>query len=170
MDKKGSWVVSRWIMIASVVQSIHWFLEAAVSVSMSAWCAFLVSSPQYCSPSALLWQNEKWEILAMYWNFFFLSPFFWHLSSCWTRNYNMNYWLIIRLPILIAIGVSMEHMQQAGRFPWEKSTKSRYVHGCCACPKANNLWGSSRFNSEMWFFMKPNWVLSLAFPTSILFV
>lgn len=28
------------------------------------------------------------------------------LSSCWTRNSNMNYWLIIRLPILFAIGVS----------------------------------------------------------------
>lgn len=27
-------------------------------------------------------------------------------SSCWTRNSNMNYWLIIRLPILFAIGVS----------------------------------------------------------------
>ena len=30
-----------------------------------------------------------------------LSP-----ASCWTRNSNMNYWLIIRLPILFAIGVS----------------------------------------------------------------
>ncbi|KAF6113923.1 glucagon like peptide 1 receptor [Phyllostomus discolor] len=28
------------------------------------------------------------------------------LSSCWTRNSNMNYWLIIRLPILFAIGVN----------------------------------------------------------------
>ncbi|RMC12533.1 hypothetical protein DUI87_10053 [Hirundo rustica rustica] len=27
-------------------------------------------------------------------------------EGCWTRNYNMNYWLIIRLPILIAIGVN----------------------------------------------------------------
>ncbi|CAH2256266.1 glucagon-like peptide 1 receptor, partial [Pelobates cultripes] len=27
-------------------------------------------------------------------------------TKCWTRNYNMNYWLIIRLPILIAIGVN----------------------------------------------------------------
>ncbi|CAH2224208.1 glucagon-like peptide 1 receptor [Pelobates cultripes] len=27
-------------------------------------------------------------------------------DGCWTRNYNMNYWLIIRLPILIAIGVN----------------------------------------------------------------
>lgn len=42
---------------------------------------------------------------------FFLSSSFCHLPSCWSRNYNMNYWLIIRLPILIAIGVSMEYMQ-----------------------------------------------------------
>ncbi|XP_074803719.1 glucagon-like peptide 1 receptor [Natator depressus] len=27
-------------------------------------------------------------------------------EGCWTRNQNMNYWLIIRLPILIAIGVN----------------------------------------------------------------
>ncbi|KAK2535704.1 hypothetical protein Q9233_003630, partial [Columba guinea] len=27
-------------------------------------------------------------------------------EGCWSRNYNMNYWLIIRLPILIAIGVN----------------------------------------------------------------
>ncbi|XP_043940763.1 glucagon-like peptide 1 receptor [Protopterus annectens] len=27
-------------------------------------------------------------------------------TGCWTRNYNMNYWLIIRLPILGAIGVN----------------------------------------------------------------
>uniref|UniRef100_A0A8C5MQ57 Glucagon like peptide 1 receptor n=1 Tax=Leptobrachium leishanense TaxID=445787 RepID=A0A8C5MQ57_9ANUR len=27
-------------------------------------------------------------------------------DGCWTRNYNMNYWLIIRLPILFAIGVN----------------------------------------------------------------
>ncbi|XP_018414753.1 PREDICTED: glucagon-like peptide 1 receptor [Nanorana parkeri] len=27
-------------------------------------------------------------------------------DGCWTRNYNMNYWLIIRLPILVAIGVN----------------------------------------------------------------
>uniref|UniRef100_A0A8C4L1D0 Glucagon like peptide 1 receptor n=1 Tax=Equus asinus asinus TaxID=83772 RepID=A0A8C4L1D0_EQUAS len=27
-------------------------------------------------------------------------------KSCWTRNSNMNYWLIIRLPILFAIGVN----------------------------------------------------------------
>lgn len=27
-------------------------------------------------------------------------------EGCWTRNSNMNYWLIIRLPILFAIGVS----------------------------------------------------------------
>nr|XP_033791271.1 glucagon-like peptide 1 receptor [Geotrypetes seraphini] len=26
--------------------------------------------------------------------------------SCWTQNHNMNYWLIIRLPILISIGVN----------------------------------------------------------------
>ncbi|XP_029448783.1 glucagon-like peptide 1 receptor [Rhinatrema bivittatum] len=26
--------------------------------------------------------------------------------GCWTQNYNMNYWLIIRLPILTAIGVN----------------------------------------------------------------
>lgn len=32
-------------------------------------------------------------------------------TSCWSRNYNMNYWLIIRLPILIAIAVSdQEHI------------------------------------------------------------
>lgn len=37
---------------------------------------------------------------------FFLSSSFCHLPSCWSRNYNMNYWLIIRLPILIAIGVN----------------------------------------------------------------
>ncbi|XP_019382245.1 PREDICTED: glucagon-like peptide 1 receptor [Gavialis gangeticus] len=27
-------------------------------------------------------------------------------EGCWSRNYNMNYWLIIRLPILIAIAVN----------------------------------------------------------------
>ncbi|XP_066479301.1 glucagon-like peptide 1 receptor [Tiliqua scincoides] len=27
-------------------------------------------------------------------------------EGCWSRNHNMNYWLIIRLPILIAIGVN----------------------------------------------------------------
>lgn len=27
-------------------------------------------------------------------------------EGCWTRNSNMNYWLIIRLPILFAIGVN----------------------------------------------------------------
>ncbi|XP_064141585.1 glucagon-like peptide 1 receptor isoform X3 [Loxodonta africana] len=29
-----------------------------------------------------------------------------HRLGCWTRNSNMNYWLIIRLPILFAIGVN----------------------------------------------------------------
>ncbi|KAJ1148102.1 hypothetical protein NDU88_000943 [Pleurodeles waltl] len=28
------------------------------------------------------------------------------MCSCWTRNYNMNYWLIIRIPILAAIGLN----------------------------------------------------------------
>lgn len=35
----------------------------------------------------------------------------------------MNYWLIIRLPILIAIGVSMGHVQQPGRSPREQDVK-----------------------------------------------
>ncbi|KAF7254333.1 Glucagon-like peptide 1 receptor [Varanus komodoensis] len=29
-----------------------------------------------------------------------------YFSSCWNKNFNMNYWLIIRLPILVAIVVN----------------------------------------------------------------
>lgn len=71
------------------------------SLGSSSWqgvchfiCSCVLALPCVCTAS--------WSLCPAGYLCVWLSP----PSSCWTRNSNMNYWLIIRLPILFAIGVS----------------------------------------------------------------
>ncbi|CAI5770789.1 glucagon-like peptide 1 receptor [Podarcis lilfordi] len=67
--------------------------ESLFSYQESLSCRLVFVMMQYC-------------VIANYYWLLNLSalPFCW--LGCWNKNLNMNYWLIIRVPILVAIGVN----------------------------------------------------------------
>lgn len=94
-------VVADWSNIFCVSKD-----QAATFISMSMPCSLLVSNHLllFAICASEIYDEKKDDCVTVLKHF----PLFVLLLSCWNINYNKNYWLIIRLPILIAIGVSVQ--------------------------------------------------------------
>ncbi|XP_040203794.1 glucagon-like peptide 1 receptor [Rana temporaria] len=121
--------VLKWMYNIAILDN-HW--DGLISYQESLSCRLVFVMMQYCVAANYYWLLvegiylhtllvlsvfSEQRLLRVYvcigWGVPMLFVFPWGVvkylyedDGCWTRNYNMNYWLIIRLPILIAIGVN----------------------------------------------------------------
>ncbi|XP_021573434.1 glucagon-like peptide 1 receptor [Carlito syrichta] len=117
-------------MYSTAAQQHQW--DGLLSYQDSLGCRLVFLLMQYCVAANYYWllvegvylytllafsvfseQRVFWLYVSIGWGVPLLFVIPWGIvkylyedEGCWTRNSNMNYWLIIRLPILFAIGVN----------------------------------------------------------------